>query len=103
MITLQDLVLRSYWVRVGLPGDCAYVCECFKGVATWKGRAGFSWKHITTGCVTVACAERLVCLITLFNVHLKQYLHMSVQFNIWVTLQHGYEMLQCGPTGGCNT
>lgn len=83
IITLKDLVLRSYWVRVGLPGDYVYVC--FTGVATWKGRAGFSWKHITPVCVTVAWAERAVCLITLFNVHLKQYLHMSVQFNIWVT------------------
>lgn len=26
-----------------------------------------------------------LCLIILHNVHLKQYLHMSVQFNIWVT------------------
>lgn len=26
-----------------------------------------------------------MCLIILHNVHLKQYLYMSVQFNIWVT------------------
>lgn len=29
--------------------------------------------------------SRALCLIILLNVHLKQYLHMSVQFNIWVT------------------
>lgn len=29
--------------------------------------------------------SRALCLIILHNVHLKQYLHMSVQFNIWVT------------------
>lgn len=29
--------------------------------------------------------SRALCVIILHNVHLKQYLHMSVQFNIWVT------------------
>lgn len=29
--------------------------------------------------------SRTLCVIILHNVHLKQYLHISVQFNIWVT------------------
>lgn len=43
--------------------------------------------------------SRALCLIILHKVHLKQYLHMSVQFNIWVTPS---SQLQNTPQHGCS-
>lgn len=45
----------------------------------FPGRTSLSVCNCNYGC------SRALCLIILHNVHLKQYLHMSVQFNIWVT------------------
>lgn len=49
---------------------------------------GFSWKDISVFvcvCNSNYSLSGEMCLIILHNVHLKQYLYMSVQFNIWVT------------------
>lgn len=45
----------------------------------FPGRTSLSVSDRIYGCC------RALCLIISRNVHLKQYFHMSVQFNIWVT------------------
>lgn len=78
--------LEGERVREWENGGVARVWECTRKLpmCKWVGGVGVLEGHHSVDSCNYDWS-RAVCLIILHNVHLKQYLHMSIQFNIWVT------------------